>query len=249
MVSSGGRGRGRPPSLTPEQKREKDRVRQARHRRAAADEEFARLTNSARIIELEVLHWLDLLDFLVTIELLDPRDVENPPAIDDAVANLLNQFLDEVRAWRKADAVDDTRKLRIQLEDILFTLYSAIEDWRRPDAYGIPWGNIGYGRGLEAFKTTRRRTPAFGFEIDDALQADLRGGGWGSEQPREMQLSESEPAWTDAEVEALKKAAIRISETTLRLSRKEAREARDREDARARAEIRKRAARRRPRKG
>lgn len=224
--SDGGRKRGRPRVKTPEQRSEKARLRQARHRRKIADEQFARLTNSARIIELEVLHWLDLLDYLVVMGMLDHRDVENAPAIEDAVADLLNYHLDECRAWQKAAAAgddfyfrlpldgpgpnfrprrsgpgtvrfrvdfddaealeidaDDTRKLRERLEDILFKLYSAIEDWRRPDAYGIPWGNIGYGRGLEAFATKPRRTPAFGFEINAATQAYMGRGAGAANSP------------------------------------------------------------------
>ena len=89
-------------------------------------------------------------------------------------------------------------------------------------------------RGLEAFATKPRRTPAFGCEVNAALQAYMGRGGGGREQPREMQLLESEPTWTDADVEALKRSAIRISETTLHLSRKEAREARERAEARER---------------
>ena len=100
LSKGGGRKRGRP-ATTPEQKREKARLRQARHRRQVADEQFARLTNSARIIDLEVLHWLDLLDFLVTIKLLDPRNVENAPKIEDAVGELLKRHLNELRAWRE----------------------------------------------------------------------------------------------------------------------------------------------------
>ena len=288
--SGGGRKRGRPTVLTSEQRRERARLRQARRRRQVANEQFARLTNSARRIELEVLHWLDLLDFLVTIELLDPRNVENTPKIEDAVGKLLDRHLSDLRDYREevglpneyfyrmrmpqgpnfrpsssgpgtvgfwldldvASALDtdieDTPEIKAHLEDVLFKFYSAIEDWRRPDAYGIPFGNVSYGRGLEAFKTTPRRTPAFGCEVNDALQAYMGRGGGGSEQPREMRLLKSEPTWSDAEVEALKRSAIRISKTTLHLSRKEAREVREREDARARAEIRERAARRRPRK-
>src|SRR6478752_1998741 len=57
--------------------------------------------NSGRYVDLDVLHWLDLLDFLATIELLDPRNVENAPKIEDAVGGLLNRHLDELRAWRE----------------------------------------------------------------------------------------------------------------------------------------------------
>jgi hypothetical protein len=254
MSSSNGgkRRRGRPVTLTPEQRSERARLRQAGHRRRVADEQWARATNSGR--DLDVLHWLDLLDFLTTIELLDPRNVENVPKIEDAVGELLTRHLNELRAWREeiglgnsyfysmempphgpnfrpsscepgtvrfwidADNVepleidaDDTRRIKAHLEDVLFRFYSAIEDWRRPDAYGIPWGNIGYGRGLEAFATKPRRTPAFGCEVNPALQAYMGRGGGGREQPGEMRLLESEPTWTDAEVEALKRSATRIS--------------------------------------
>ena len=35
-----------------------------------------RATNSGRIIYLDVLHWLDLIEFLVALKVLDPKDVE-----------------------------------------------------------------------------------------------------------------------------------------------------------------------------
>jgi hypothetical protein len=254
----GGRKRGRPAKLTPEQKREKERLRKAKNRRRIADAQWARVTNSARVIDLAVLHWLDLLDFLVEIGLLDQRNVENVPAIEDAVEDLLNHHLDELRAWREADAtgadyifrlplsgpgpnfrpsrsgpgtvrfridlddaeaqeidIDDTRRITERLEGTLFRLYSSIEDWRRPDAYGIAWGSWNHGRGLHAYNPWKPK-------------------------------SEPEPTWTKAEVEEAKRKAMIVSETTLRMSMKDAREAleaRERAEARGRTEIRERAER------
>ena len=74
-----------PRVLTPEQKRGNATRRQRVHRRKQADREWSRATNSGRIIYLEVLHWLDLLEFLVALKVLALEDVENPPAIEDAV--------------------------------------------------------------------------------------------------------------------------------------------------------------------
>ena len=253
--SGGGRKRGRPPT-TPEQRREKARLRQAGHRRRVADEQWARATNSGRYVDLDVPHWLDLLDFLTTIELLDPRNVENAPKIEDAVGELLTRHLNELWAWREeiglgnsyfysmempphgpnfrpsscepgtvrfwidADNVepleidaDDTRRIKAHLEDVLFRFYSAIEDWRRPDAYGIPWGSVSYGRGLEAFKTKPRRTPAWAREVDAVLRAYLDGG---REQPEEMRLPDPETTWTKAEAMEAQRKAIIISRARMR---------------------------------
>jgi len=98
MISSnsGRPKRGRPRVLTPEQKRENAKRRQRLHRRQKADREWLRATNSGRIIYLDVLHWLDLLEFLVALKVLDSKDVENTPAIEDAVEEALG--LAEIRA-------------------------------------------------------------------------------------------------------------------------------------------------------
>ena len=82
------RKRGRPRVLTPEQKRENAKRRQRLHRQKA-DREWLRATNSGRIIYLDVLHWLDLIEFLVALRVLDPSGVESPPAIEDAVEEAL----------------------------------------------------------------------------------------------------------------------------------------------------------------
>lgn len=97
--SGGGRKRGRPASQTPKEKREKARLRQRAWRREQADREWLRATNSDCIIYLDVLHWLDLVEFLVALKLLDLKDVENPPAIEDAVGEALG--LAEIRAHRE----------------------------------------------------------------------------------------------------------------------------------------------------
>lgn len=87
--NGGGRKRGRPATSTPDRKRKQGRLRQSRRRRRQADEKWLRGTNSGRIIYLDVLHWLDLLEFLVALKALDPKDAENPPAIEDAVGEAL----------------------------------------------------------------------------------------------------------------------------------------------------------------
>lgn len=186
--------RGRPP-VPPEQKREKAKLRQQRSRRKAAEQQFAEATNGGRRVELCVLHWLDLLDFLVTVDLLDGHDVENVFKIEAAVGSLLNFHLDELRAFRESidgsyciqlpaeqpgpnfrpsssgpgtvwfwtdrdDAkileLDDEIQIKERLEDILFRIYSNIEDHRRPDALGIPWGSFSYGRHKYAFENVTR---------------------------------------------------------------------------------------------
>jgi hypothetical protein len=241
-VVVGGVKRGRPAFLTAEQKRERERLRKARQRRERADQEWARLTNSARYIELEVLHWLDLLDFLVAAALLDEKDVENPPAIEDAVGDLLNQHLDELRAMDEAEKtgsqyryrlicwgegenyrprhsgggtvrfcidladaevleidIEDTRRLRDRLERVLFRYYSNIEDLRRPDAYGIPWGSFNYGRGEKAFDEHKPK-PA------------------------------PDPIWTKSDIRTMSQRWKRISDTTKRMSMKEQLERRKRDE-------------------
>ena len=97
--NSGRPKRGRPRVLTPEQKRENAKRRQRLHRRQKADREWLRATNSGRIIYLDVLHWLDLLEFLVALKVLDSKDVENTPAIEDAVEEALG--LAEIRVQRE----------------------------------------------------------------------------------------------------------------------------------------------------
>src|SRR5262245_7983833 len=99
--SNGGRKRGRPTTLTPEQKRENAKRRQRLHRRQKADREWLRVTNGRCIISLEVLHWLDLLEFLVALNDLDPKDVENPPAIEAAAEEALGREFAMIRASRE----------------------------------------------------------------------------------------------------------------------------------------------------
>jgi hypothetical protein len=103
-VRGNGRKRGRPAKLTPEQKRENAKRRQRLHRQQKAEREWLRATNSGRIIYLEVFHWLDLLEFLVALKVLDSRDVENPPAIERAVEEALG--LAEIRARREEMQAD-----------------------------------------------------------------------------------------------------------------------------------------------
>jgi hypothetical protein len=97
----GRRKPGRPRVLTPEQKRENAKRRQRLHRRQKADREWLRATNSGRIIYLHVFHWLDLLEFLVALKVLNSEDVQNPPAIEDAVEEALGRELAEIRAHRE----------------------------------------------------------------------------------------------------------------------------------------------------
>jgi hypothetical protein len=101
MASSngGGRKRGRPTVRTPEQRRENAKRRQRLHRQQKAHREWLRATDGRCIIRLEVLHWLDLLEFLVALKVLDSKDVENPPAIEAAVGEALD--LAEIRACRE----------------------------------------------------------------------------------------------------------------------------------------------------
>jgi len=144
----GGRKRGRPSSQTPKDKREQDRLRQRAWRRKQADKEWERVTNSGRIIYLDVLYWLDLLEFLVALKVLDPKDAENPPAIEDAVGEALG--LAEIRAYREELAASYDFISRYVLRD--------------PDPTFRPTGR---DPGMVRFKVTLEVADLLDLEIDD----------------------------------------------------------------------------------
>ena len=61
-----------------------------------------RLTNSGRRVELRIMHWENLVEFLVTVGLLDERNVRNDPKIEEAVGDLLNFHIGELRAFQES---------------------------------------------------------------------------------------------------------------------------------------------------
>ena len=140
--------RGRPKVLTPAQKRANDARRQRLHRRQNADREWLRATNSGRIIYLDVLHWLDLIEFLVALKVLDPKDVENPPVVEDAVEQAIGTS--QIRAYREES--------------------QASYDWvsglvlRTPDPTFRPTGR---DPGTVRFKVTHEVADILDLEIDD----------------------------------------------------------------------------------
>jgi hypothetical protein len=89
MRSSGGGRRGRPVTLTPEEKlgreRERWRRRKARKRKREADRSFVQSTPQGYFAQLWVFHYFDLVEALVDVGLLDANDAEIPSRVDSAV--------------------------------------------------------------------------------------------------------------------------------------------------------------------
>ena len=116
-----------------------------------------RATNSGRIIYLDVLHWLDLLEFLVALKMLNSEDVQNPPAIEDAVEEALGLELAEIRAHREE----------------LHASYDFVSRFRlgRPDPTFRP---TSCDPGTVRFKVTHEVADVLDVEIDDTRRIKQR---------------------------------------------------------------------------
>ena len=76
--------RGRPAHLTLVEKLERQKKRwrhkKARQRKESADSEWLRATNRGYFAEAEVLHWDQLIEYLILVGALDEIDAENSSA-------------------------------------------------------------------------------------------------------------------------------------------------------------------------
>ena len=177
--------RGRPAHLTLVEKLERQKKRwrhkKARQRKESADSEWLRATNRGYFAEAEVLHWDQLIEYLILVGALDEIDAENPPRISAAVETILGRCKEEAqeRGWpllpRSHDGMtlpgpgfrgrsgsgigkvrvrvdfdlvwtcglehdcDNRRKIVARIEELIFYLYSNIDDLRRPS----PWSTSG----------------------------------------------------------------------------------------------------------
>jgi hypothetical protein len=222
--------------LTPEQKRERQRLKKARQRTRIADKQWTRLTNSGWLVELEVLHWLDMLDFLVALELLDDKDVENVSAIEEAVEQVLWWHFAEVGACREAKEKGleyqnqfpfngpgpnfhprrsglGTVRFRVRLEDA-DVLELEIED-RRGIKERLEQILFRHYADIEIL----RGPDAYGI----AWGSWNYGRGWRSFE-KDAPKPEPVPTWTDAEVRERQTKFDRVSKTSLTTSKKEARD-------------------------
>ena len=98
----GGRKRGRPVTLTPEQKLERERERwrrkQARKRKAAKDAKWERQTNFGYFVQLWVPHYNRLTKALVGNGYLDAADVDIAPRVDAAADGVFEDLI-KYESW------------------------------------------------------------------------------------------------------------------------------------------------------
>jgi hypothetical protein len=110
------RKRGRPVTLSPEQKAENQRRRwkqkQAKKRKGKGDAAWQRRNPFGFVLPLEVAHYDQLIKALVADGLLDPDDAYIPARVDEAVDELLSE-LSGVQSWsRFGDRFDQMLGLR-----------------------------------------------------------------------------------------------------------------------------------------
>jgi hypothetical protein len=105
MASSngGGRRRGRPVTLSPEQRlanrQRRGRRKQANRRKREADREWLRVTNHSYMDTCSVIHWGQFVDYLIYAGLLKEVDAETPARIEKATDALLEH---RVQEWAPA---------------------------------------------------------------------------------------------------------------------------------------------------
>jgi hypothetical protein len=94
MASSNGGKRGRPVTLSPEEKLKRDRERwrrkKARKRKETQDAKWQRQTNSGYFLDLSVVHFNRLIETLVASGFLAEEDVQSKARIDEAVDDLFS---------------------------------------------------------------------------------------------------------------------------------------------------------------
>jgi hypothetical protein len=247
MTSSngGGRKRGRPVTLTTEERREQARLRQAKRRHELAKAQWARLTNSGYMVEIKVKHWLDLVDFLAEHDdddggkLLAEKDHKNPVAIEEAVEQLLWWVFEELWEWRQAEKDGTWREYENRLP-----FYGPPPRWRPRDAYS---GKVNFKVTLEVADALKRE-----IEDQDGIKSDLeeilfrlysdigelrppdaygipcgsQSYGRGGKAFKEWEpWTPPDPKWTQAEVHALQERQNWLSRMVKQRSVREARDA------------------------
>ena len=142
----GGRKRGRPVTLTPEQRleREKERWRRkkAARRKRDVDAQWERKTNFGYFAKLWVMHPYDLAETLVADGCLHEDDVDIPPRVDAAVDEYFTRAID----LQFNESGSRSRKLRrsepgivrVRMTQDLADKLAAVEQgvkrgWRYPD--------------------------------------------------------------------------------------------------------------------
>jgi hypothetical protein len=232
MSSSNGgkRRRGRPVTLTPEQRLERERERwhlkKVRQRKAAGDADWQRRTPSGYFVQLHVLQYTHLAEALVGYGFLRKNDAEIPQRVDAAVDRWFESatfdfgYLDRVRKVGAASPRTVRVRMTQDLADKLVAYeyqvwserkdYAPRKDWEqfsslltRANAANLraTEHRIG-GRHTEAAKATAKY-------IRLQRQADAHLSQPVNEPPKEP------PAWFVENIRANKPALVRAAETCL----------------------------------
>jgi hypothetical protein len=115
----GGRKRGRPVILTPEQRLERERERwrrkKARKRKAAKDAAWQRDTNSGYFVQLWVPHYIRLVEALVGLGYLDEADKDIAPRVDAATDEVLKDYGRWPSFWVREFGVGSAGTVRVRM--------------------------------------------------------------------------------------------------------------------------------------